>query len=194
MLRRQKIEDLDFDNVPFVLNCVDVLAGDESFVSLRKKRPKHRTLVELEAQTNIFNEELQAEAKKAENEAADELQAAQKAFDKEVEQVQAAGRTGTSGPRKSSSPTSRRSPSGGSTSRSISSRTRRRTRSARARPNRNGKSGGSRTMSDSLPSRFRHCRRSSWVWPSGLRGEGEKTWEPLPPDWHESIRDVRYFP
>jgi ABC-2 type transport system permease protein len=86
-LRRRKIEDLDFDNVPFVLNCVDVLAGDESYVSLRKKRPKHRTLVELEAQTNIFNEELQAEAKKAENEATDELQAAQKAFDKEVEQV-----------------------------------------------------------------------------------------------------------
>ncbi len=86
-LRRQKIEDLDLDNVPFVLNCVDVLAGDESFVSLRKKRPRHRTLEKVEAQTNIFNEELQAEAKKAENEAADELQAAQKAFDKEVEQV-----------------------------------------------------------------------------------------------------------
>ena len=31
-LRRRKIEDLEFDNVPFVLNCVDVLAGDESFV------------------------------------------------------------------------------------------------------------------------------------------------------------------
>ena len=56
-------------------------------MNLRKKRPKHRTLVELEAQTNIFNEELAAEAKKAENEATDELQAAQKAFDKEVEQV-----------------------------------------------------------------------------------------------------------
>jgi ABC-2 type transport system permease protein len=86
-LRRRKIEDLDFDNVSFVLNCVDVLAGDESFVNLRKKRPKHRTLVELEAQTNIFNEELAAETKKAENEAGDELQGAQKAFDKEVEAV-----------------------------------------------------------------------------------------------------------
>jgi ABC-2 type transport system permease protein len=86
-LRRRKIEDLDFDNVTFVLNCVDVLAGDESFVRLRKKRPRHRTLSELEAQANIFNEELQAETKKAETQATDELQQAQQAFDKEVEQV-----------------------------------------------------------------------------------------------------------
>ena len=31
-LRRRKIENLELDNVTFVLNCVDVLAGDESFV------------------------------------------------------------------------------------------------------------------------------------------------------------------
>jgi ABC-2 type transport system permease protein len=86
-LRRRKIEDLDFDNVTFVLNSVDVLAGDESFVSLRKKRPRHRTLSELEAQANQFNEDFQAETKKAESEATEELQQAQRLFDKEVEQV-----------------------------------------------------------------------------------------------------------
>ena len=62
-LRRQKVENLDFDNVPFVLNCVDVLAGDESFVSLRKKRLKHRTLIKVEEQANKFKEQLLKETK-----------------------------------------------------------------------------------------------------------------------------------
>ncbi|MCA1685928.1 MAG: Gldg family protein, partial [Planctomycetia bacterium] len=35
-LRRQKVENLELDNVTFVLNCVDVLAGDDAFVTLRK--------------------------------------------------------------------------------------------------------------------------------------------------------------
>jgi ABC-2 type transport system permease protein len=87
-LRRNKVENLDFDNVPFVLNCVDVLAGDESVVGLRKKRLKHRTLVELEAQANRFKDQLQEEAKRAENEARDELDDAQKAFSTQVDQVQ----------------------------------------------------------------------------------------------------------
>ena len=62
-MRRNKIENLDFDNVPFVLNCVDVLAGDESFVSLRKKRLKHRTLDRLEDQANEFKKQLLEETK-----------------------------------------------------------------------------------------------------------------------------------
>ena len=90
-LRRQKIENLDFDNVTFVLNCVDVLAGDEAFVALRKRRPKHRTLLTLEAQTKKFVEELQRQTKAAEDAAKDKLDQAQKAFDKQVDQVK--GRT-----------------------------------------------------------------------------------------------------
>jgi ABC-2 type transport system permease protein len=86
-LRRNKVENLDFDNVAFVLNCVDVLAGDDSFVGLRKKRSRHRTLAELEKQANQFRDELQEATKRAENEARDELDQAQKAFDKEVEKV-----------------------------------------------------------------------------------------------------------
>jgi ABC-2 type transport system permease protein len=86
-LRRRKIENLDFDNVPFVLNCVDVLAGDESYVALRKKRPKHRTLTQLENQSKTFIEQLQEETKTAEAAAQDKLDQAQKAFSKEVDQV-----------------------------------------------------------------------------------------------------------
>jgi ABC-2 type transport system permease protein len=86
-LRRRKVENLDFDNVTFVLNCVDVLAGDESFVALRKKRPVHRTLETLEAQNNKFNEELLRQTKAAEDAAKERLEQAQKAFDKQVEQV-----------------------------------------------------------------------------------------------------------
>jgi ABC-2 type transport system permease protein len=88
-LRRRKIENLDFDNVTFVLNCIDVLAGDESFIPLRKKRLQHRTLERLEAQTKEFIEERQTQAKSAEDEAKEQLDAAQKELDKQVGDVRA---------------------------------------------------------------------------------------------------------
>ena len=53
-IRRRKLENLDFDNVTFVLNCVDVLAGDDAYIALRKRRPQHRTLTRLEEQTREF--------------------------------------------------------------------------------------------------------------------------------------------
>jgi ABC-2 type transport system permease protein len=87
-IRAAKAEGLDFDNIPFVLNCVDVLAGDESFVSLRNKRAKHHTLKTLEAQTNKFYEALENETRVAEDQARKELDDAQRAFDKQVEVVQ----------------------------------------------------------------------------------------------------------
>ncbi|MCA9295928.1 MAG: Gldg family protein [Phycisphaerales bacterium] len=52
--RRQGIGDLTFDNVTFALNCIDVLAGDEAFVALRKHRARHRTLTRVEAESRTF--------------------------------------------------------------------------------------------------------------------------------------------
>ncbi len=79
-LRRRKVEDLEFDNVPFVLNCVDVLAGDESFVGLRRKRPLHRRLDVIEAQVKAFDRELAQKTKEAEDQASEELLAGAKSF------------------------------------------------------------------------------------------------------------------
>ncbi len=38
----------DFDNVTFVLNALDSLAGDTRFLEIRKRRPEHRTLARFE--------------------------------------------------------------------------------------------------------------------------------------------------
>jgi ABC-type uncharacterized transport system involved in gliding motility auxiliary subunit/ABC-type transport system involved in multi-copper enzyme maturation permease subunit len=69
---------LDFDNVTFVLNAVDSLAGDDAFLALRSKRPRFRTLERLEAESRRFIERSQAEDKKADDAAADELAKARK--------------------------------------------------------------------------------------------------------------------
>lgn len=88
-LRRQGNEIFDFDNIAMVLNCVDVLAGDEAYVSLRKHRPKHRTLEELEKQTRVFVDASQKNVVKAEDEAKRQLALAQKRLDDKVAQVRA---------------------------------------------------------------------------------------------------------
>jgi ABC-2 type transport system permease protein len=41
----------DFDNVSFVLNALDSLAGDDRFLDLRKRRAQHRTLTKIDAAT-----------------------------------------------------------------------------------------------------------------------------------------------
>jgi len=88
-LRRQKVENLELDNITFVLNCVDVLAGDDAFVALRKRRIKHRTLLKIESESKQFTDKYQRDTKDAEDAAKEQLDQAQRNLDKEVEAVRA---------------------------------------------------------------------------------------------------------
>ncbi|MFM9059956.1 MAG: Gldg family protein [Planctomycetaceae bacterium] len=46
--RPDEVFGLDFDNVEFALNILDDLAGDQRFVDIRKRKPRHRTLERIE--------------------------------------------------------------------------------------------------------------------------------------------------
>ena len=89
-LRRRPVENYDvfnFDNVTFILNCVDLLAGDETFVELRKKRPQFRTLTRLEQTSTKFIDKAQIELKKAEADAKEQLDEAKKRLSDAVEGI-----------------------------------------------------------------------------------------------------------
>jgi ABC-2 type transport system permease protein len=73
--------NLDFDNVTFVLNAVDVLAGDKTYLDLRKRRPELRTLTGVEKRTAQFVEDRITKTKEADDEAKKLLQKAQHEFD-----------------------------------------------------------------------------------------------------------------
>jgi len=86
-LRRRGIESLSFDNVTFLLNAVDELAGDESFIALRKRRPKHRTLEAVEARTRVYEQQRVGETEAAQATAERRLAEAQARLDAAVERL-----------------------------------------------------------------------------------------------------------
>lgn len=88
-LRRRGVEALNLDNVTFVLNAIDELAGDSSFIALRTRRPKHRTLELVEARTRMYEEKRAEDSRSAAALAERRLQEAQARLDAAVAAVRA---------------------------------------------------------------------------------------------------------
>ena len=86
-IREKALYGLHLDNVTFALNCVDELAGDESMISLRKRRARERTLTAVETQTQKFTEKRNKERVAAEKEGTKQLEEANKRLQKQVEAV-----------------------------------------------------------------------------------------------------------
>ena len=78
LIRQQAPGNLNFDNVTFFLNAMDTLLADDSFIDLRSRRVRHRTLERVEAQTAEFIEQRTQEEQQAESEAEEALTAAQR--------------------------------------------------------------------------------------------------------------------
>ncbi len=87
-IRRRGIEQLQLDNVTFFLNCVDDLAGDDSFIDLRKRRPIHRTLTRIEGQEEEFDRKWLSAKDDAEAKAASDLADAQGRLDRRVAEIE----------------------------------------------------------------------------------------------------------
>lgn len=86
-IRARGPQNLQFDNVSLFLNLIDILVGDESFITLRNKRVRHRTLERVEVQTRNFVDRRLKEEQQAESEAEVALQDAQRRLDEKVNEV-----------------------------------------------------------------------------------------------------------
>ena len=90
-IREQAPGGLNFDNITFFLNAMDTLLEEDSFIDLRSRRARHRTLERVEAQTAEYIQQRTTEERQAEVDAEQALTDAQQRLNDRVEELQ--GRT-----------------------------------------------------------------------------------------------------
>jgi ABC-2 type transport system permease protein len=87
-MREQGATDLEFDNVPFVLNAVDDLIGDQSLLALRKKRRTYRTLERIDERRQAETEQTQKAEEAARAEAESKLSEANARVEQRIKEVE----------------------------------------------------------------------------------------------------------
>ncbi|HVZ95069.1 MAG TPA: Gldg family protein [Phycisphaerales bacterium] len=87
-LREAGAKEFVLDNVPFVLNAIDVLAGEQSLLDLRKHRPAHRTLTKLDEARRAEQEETERAVTEANRRADEEIARAKAVLTKKVEEIE----------------------------------------------------------------------------------------------------------
>jgi ABC-type uncharacterized transport system involved in gliding motility auxiliary subunit len=87
--QRASVDDQmpNFDNVTFVLNTLDVLAGDDRFVDVRKRRPTHRTLKTLDEINQAATDRMLAARNDFETQFKDELSKEEKRLNDELDKL-----------------------------------------------------------------------------------------------------------
>ncbi len=81
------LDDVRFDNVTFLLNAVDSLAGDDRFVELRRRRQSFRRLTKLDEETQEARNKRQGSIDEANKAAEAELEEAKTALEAAVAAV-----------------------------------------------------------------------------------------------------------
>jgi ABC-2 type transport system permease protein len=79
--------DIAFDNVTFILNSVDSLASEDSFIDLRSRRAGLRTLKYVENQTRELRTKLNKEEKEADKQKDQKLDEARTELQAEIDKV-----------------------------------------------------------------------------------------------------------
>ncbi|HWB09104.1 MAG TPA: Gldg family protein [Pirellulales bacterium] len=83
--------DLSLDNITFTLNVLDALAGDDRFIDIRKRRPKHRVLVTIDAKTKDAKAEAEKKKDKYRKDFEDAVNKEQSDLDKKVADLKKRG-------------------------------------------------------------------------------------------------------
>jgi ABC-2 type transport system permease protein len=80
--------DWKFQNVTFVLNILDSLAGDDRYVEIRKRTRPHRILTQVEEATEDFRQSSLTEQTKSNNEAREQIEQAKQDFREKITELE----------------------------------------------------------------------------------------------------------